>query len=600
MFGSVRSIFASRRGALWTAFLFTGVINCFMLATPLYSLQVFSTVVPTGSIETLVSLTLMAAGAMVVMSALELIRDRILHKAGLWLDFNLAGYVLERWLRLGPGQGVDVRTEAKLVAAIRAYSTGPAIQPLFDAPWAPIFLIGLFLMHPLLGLVGLASAILLALAACAQALLTEGPQTETMRAQEQTDRWWQSVTVEPARISGAGLVPHARDRWEMFAEEGAQRAYALHCRSNGIKVFAKCIRLLSQIAIFAAGAIVVIKNEASAGVLIASSIMMARALAPFEQSVSLLKLIFTAHAAARHLKSLTTPPRHELIEADSEPPSGHFTLLDATYAYPGRNALALRGVSLELKPGESLGIIGPNGAGKSTLAALLAGTIDPRSGTVNLDGLGSAKWQRGLERPVIGYAGTLPALFEGTVHENIVRFGEFSLMSAAQAAMKIGVHDVLSDLPNGYETRVAIDGQGLSSREARAVAFARAVHGGTRIVVLDEPELGLDGAAEKRLMSLLDDLKKSGIALVIATQQPRLLALTEKVAVLKKGNLEMFGPAAEVMQKLNPPRNPAPADSQKQAQTSGTQPTPRSTATARPQSAAHHSPAPQGPRVQPA
>ena len=320
--------------------------------------------------------------------------------------------------------------------------------------------------------------------------------------------------------------------------------------------------------------------------------MMARALVPFEQSVSLLKLFFTANSAARHLKSLTKPPLNELIEPDGERPVGHFTLQDATYAYPNRNALALRGVSLELKPGESLGIIGPNGAGKSTLAALIAGAIDPRSGSVNLDGLGSAKWQRGLERPAIGYAGTQPALFEGTVHENIVRFGEFSLMSAAQAAMKIGVHDVLSDLPNGYETRVAADGQGLSSREARAVAFARAVHGSPRIVVFDEPELGLDAAAEKRLMGLLADLKKSGTSLVIATQQPRLLALTEKVAVLKKGNLEMFGPAAEVMQKLKPARAPAPAEGPARAQANGATPAQPTMTSARPRPAPVRSQAP--------
>ena len=557
MLGSVRSIFASRRGALWTAFLFTGVINALLLATPLYSLQVFSTVVPTGSIETLVSLTLMAAGAMLVMSALELIRDRILQKAGLWLDFNLAGFILERWLHASPGQAIDIRTEAKLVAAIRTYSTGPALQPLFDAPWAPIFLIGLFLLHPLLGLVGLVAAILLTLAALAQALVTEGSQIEAMRAQEQTDAWWQSATADSTRTSGSGIVPIARARWEALAEDSARSAYVLHCRSNAIKIFAKCIRLLSQVAIFAAGTIVVIRNEAGAGVLIASSIMLGRALAPFEQSVALLRLFVAAQAAARQLKALPKPQADEMIDTDGEMPIGRFTLRDVAYAYPGRNALALRGVTIDLGPGESLGIVGPNGSGKSTLAALMAGALEPRSGSVSLDGLASRKWQRGPERSVIGFAGAQPALFEGTVHENIVRFGEYGLISAAQAALKIGVHEILSELPNGYETRISAQGAGLSSREVHAVALARAVHGGPRILVLDDPGAGLDGAAEKRLIGLLAELKKSGVALVIATQQPKFLALTEKVAVLKKGGVEMFGPVADVLRKLNAPRPPA-------------------------------------------
>ena len=554
MFGSVRSIFSSRRGALWTAFLFTGVINALMMATPLYSMQVFSTVVPTASLETLASLTMMAAAAMLVMAVLELIRDRVLYKAGLWLDFNLNGYILERWLRLGQasaqGPGADVRLEAKLVSTIKAYSTGPAINPLFDAPWAPIFLVGLFILHPLLGLVGLVAAIFLALAAVLQAFAVDGPQTEAARAQEQADRWWQSVTGDLARLNGAGLAPIVRDRWEMLAEESAQRAYALHCRANLIKMFAKAIRLLAQVAIFAAGALVVIKNEASSGVLIASSLLMGRALAPFEQSVPMLKLFLAASKAARHLKSLPKPPKNELIDLQSEPIAGQLTLQDATYAYPGRTQLALRGINLELAPGQSLGIIGPTGAGKSTLAALIAGALEPRSGSVDLDGLAVSKWQRGLEQPVIGYVGTQAALFEGTVHENIVRFREFSLMSAAQAAMKIGVHEALSELPQGYETKVTADGNGLSHREARAVALARAVHGGTRIVILDEPELGLDGAGEKRLINLLTTLKKAGVSLIIATQQPRLLVLVDKTAVLKKGSLELFGATAEVMAKL--------------------------------------------------
>ena len=559
MLGSVRSIFASRRGALWTAFLFTGVINILMLATPLYSMQVFSTVVPTGSLETLASLTLMAVAATMVMSALELVRDRVLYKAGLWLDFNLQGYILERWLRLGPSQGADIRTEGKLAAAIKAYATGPAINPLFDAPWAPIFLVGLFVLHPLLGLVGLTTAVLLALAAIAQAFATDGPQTEAAKAQELTDRWWQSVAVDSARLNGAGLAPIARDRWEMLAEESAHRAYALHCRSSTIKIFAKCVRMLAQCAIFAAGALVVIKNEANAGVLIASSIMLGKALAPFEQSVALLKLFFMANAASRALSSLTRPPVAEVFDADAGTMTGRLTVQDATYAYPGRTQLALRGINIELSPGESLGLIGPNGAGKSTLSALIAGAIEPRSGSVDIDGLGTARWQRGLERPCIGFVGSHPALFDGTVHENIVRFGDLSLMSASQAAMKIGVHDILSDLPQGYETKITADGTGLSARESRAVCFARAVHGKPRLLILDEPELGLDGAAEKRLIAVLAELKKAGVMLVIATQQPRLLTLTDKVAVLKKGSVEMFGPAAEVMQKLQGGGPPAKA-----------------------------------------
>jgi ATP-binding cassette subfamily C protein len=536
------------------AFLFTGAINVLMLASPLYTLQMFETVVPTSSLETLAALTAMACVAILVMMLLEIVRDRILSKAGLWLDFNLGGFILERWLRLGPAHGADARTEARLVAAVRAYSAGPAMHPLFDAPWIPIFLVALFLMHPLLGFVGIVSAGLLAACALLHAAVSEGPQGETASSQEATERWFKSLAQEPGAAAGAGLASVARERWEALAEDGAEHAYRLANRTNAVKALARSLRLLSQIAIFAAGAFVIIRHEATPGVLIASSIIMGRALAPLEQATSLLKLYFTAVAASRRLKSLPAARADagETFAMDaSETPAGRITLSDVSYAYPGRTTLALRGVSLELEKAESLGIIGPNGSGKSTLAAILAGALEPRSGSAALDGVAIGRWQLAGEAPLIGYAGARPLLFDGSVHENIVRFSDASLMSSAHAAMRAGVHDVLTELPQGYETRIGHDGTSLAPREARAVALARAVHGPTRIVVLDEPEAGLDGAGEKKLLRTLAELKKEGVRIVIATQQPRLLSLVDKVAVLQKGAIELYGPSAEVARKLN-------------------------------------------------
>jgi PrtD family type I secretion system ABC transporter len=578
----VRQIFAGRRRALTAAFLFSGAINLLMLVTPIYSMQVFTNVVPTGSLETLVSLSLMATFALSVLALLEALRERMLVKAGLWLDFHLASAILQRWAAGGPAQGADPRSEARLAQAVKTFSTGQAINPLFDAPWIPIFLIALFILHPLLGLVGVGAALLLGLCALITVMGADGTQAEAARAQEGAERWFQGVTADHARTQGAGLASATRPRWEGLAEESSAAAYSAANRTGTVKAFARFIRHISQIAIFAVGAWVVVRQEATASVLIASSILMARALAPLEQSVALLKVAVAASKATRKLKSLALPELPSATGADCAQcwePTGRISLSDVGFAYPGRSLPALRGITLALEPGLSLGIIGPNGSGKSTLAQIIAGALEPRTGAADLDGMALAKWQQSPSLPLIGYAGHAPALFDGTVHENIVRFRDAGLMSAAQAAMRAGVHEILSDLPQGYDTRLTADGAGLSPRETRAIALARAVHGPTRLIVLDEPEAGLDGAGEKRLIRTLAELKKEGVQLVIATQQPRLLQLTEQVVLLQKGAVEIFGPAAEVARRI---QGGKPQQGQAQAREQGpAQPTVQRPAEAR-------------------
>ena len=218
----------------------------------------------------------------------------------------------------------------------------------------------------------------------------------------------------------------------------------------------------------------------------------------------------------------------------------------------------MRGVSLNLAPGECLGIVGPNGAGKSTLAVRIAGAILPTSGAADLDGIPIAKWQRGDGDPPVGYFPDDPLLIEGSIHENIARFGDASLISVAQAAMRAGVHETLHSLQSGYDTPVGPGGSGLALRERRAVALARAIHGSPRLVVLDEPEIGLDGVSVRRLIKVLEDLKAEGIGFAIATQDPRLLALTDKiVVVLNNGAVQTQGPSAELARRMNGARQAA-------------------------------------------
>lgn len=247
------------------------------------------------------------------------------------------------------------------------------------------------------------------------------------------------------------------------------------------------------------------------------------------------------------------------LAATGEPLSGRIELRDVTVYHPGRKVPSLRGVSLTIEPGRCVGLVGANGSGKSTLAALLAGAIHPSHGSADLDGVPIVKWQRTGAATPIGYLPDEPILIEGSVHENIARFTEASLMAAAHAAMRAGVLDMLQALPSGFDTPVGPQGSGLALRERRAVALARALFGDPRIVVLDEPELGLDGAGLRRLQKTIEDLKSAGTTLILATQDPRLLQMCEDVAVLNQGVLQASGPAAAVKERIEAERQRAAA-----------------------------------------
>ncbi|MBA4171224.1 MAG: hypothetical protein C0511_00870 [Hyphomicrobium sp.] len=537
------------RRALLVAFLFSGCINVLMLATPLYTLQVFETVVPLGSIETLVILTIITAAAIIALALIEMARDTILLRAGLWLDHELGQHIIENGLKLST-PGTELKSDARALEQVKQFLTGGVVTVLFDAPWVPLFLVALALLNPLVGLVAAISAMLLILATMLHAMVTGRLVAESSKAHERSEQWLTTVSGD-SQLSGAlGLTRGAARQWETFNRAHIVSAYSLGKRTSLIKAFARTVRIGSQIALYGIGAWLVVRGEMTPGALVASAILLARALAPLEQLVSAIRAARSAQVAYRRLRALPADASVPKVGAGSEAPAGRITLSDVTFYHEGRKQPALRSVSLSIAPGECVGIVGPNGSGKSALAAILAGAHVPTMGNADLDGIPISKWQRGEGEPPVGYLTDEPCLIEGTVHQNIARFGEASLLAVAKAATRAGVHETLSGLASGYDTEVGVDGSGLSLRERRAVAFARAVHGSPRLIVLDEPELGLDGGSLRRLMTTLDELKRERIALVIATQDPRLLALTDKMVVLADGAVEASGTPRELARRF--------------------------------------------------
>lgn len=534
------------RRALVVAFLFSGFTNILMLATPLYTLQVFETVVPLGSIETLIILTLIVAAAIAALGLIEIARDIVLLRAGLWLDHELGQHMLENGLKAGVSPA-DLKQDARALEQFKSFVASPGVIPLFDAPWVPIFLVALAALHPVIGLVALVSVLLLGMVAIVQSMATQRLHLESARANARADQWWMMM-ADQAQLAGAlGLSKGASEQWEQLNRAQVASAYSQGKRSSFIKAMARGVRISSQIAIYGVGAWLVVRSDITPGALVASAILLSRALAPLEQIVGAVKSAQAAWRAYQRLRALPPDVAPVQVSGGEAADAGTLSLKDVTYYHPGRKVPALRSVSLELAPGESLGIAGPSGSGKSTLASIFAGAIVPTSGAATLDGVPIARWQRGGNLPVVGYLPDEPVLVEGSVLENIARFCDASLISVARAGLRAGVHEALSALPQGYETLIGAGGSGLSLGERRSVAFARALFGDPKIIVLDEPEIGLDGASLRRLRRMLEELKAAGIGLVIATQDPRLLAVTDKVAILSGGAVQAISPPAHLI-----------------------------------------------------
>lgn len=543
---TTRRLLKQARRALAVAFVFSGFTNALLLATPIYTLQVFETVVPLGSIETLVIITAITAAAIAALALIEMVRDFILARASLWVDHRLGQFVLENGLRIAPSSS-ELRQDLKAVDTVRAFVGSPAVMPFFDGPWVPLFLVALVFMHPMIGAIGVVAVAALFATAVLQAMLTSRLQSESSQARERSSQSWALATANAPLAAALGLAKGVAARWETANRTHIAGSYSIAKRSSFIKAMARSIRIGAQVAVYAIGAWLVINDQVSPGVLVASAILLARALAPIEQLVGAIKPAAAALTAYRRLKMIADAPEPPLVAEAAATHSGNLTLRDVTVHMPGRKLPALRGIDLEIPQGVSVAIVGSNGSGKSTLAGVLAGAIVPAIGRADLDGIAIARWQRATDEPPIGYMADEPMLIEGTVHDNIVRFSGKSLMNAARAAIRAGVHERLQNLPNGYETDVGPAGMALALSERRAVALARAISADPRIVVLDEPEAGLDGTGLRGLVSTIEELKAAGTSFVIATQDPRLVRLADKVVILSGGAISKISSPKDML-----------------------------------------------------
>jgi len=550
----VRDLVARIRPFFLYAGLFSLAINLLLLAPPLYMLQVFDRVISSRSEETLLYLSAAVVGALGLMALLDGLRARLLAAAGVALDRRLGprvlGGLIASTARLG---GSDYVNGLRDVNSLRGFFTGTGMLCLFDAPWLPLFILVIFLFHPLMGVVAVGGALAMLLLAWLNERLTRKPleraQAQARRAGRYIDAGLRNAEV----VSALGMLPAVTRRWTGLNDAALGEQFKAGGAGARLSGWTKFARQFIQVAMLAVGAYLVIRQHVSAGVMIAATILLGRALAPVETLVAGWRGLVEARAAWRRLAQLleSNPPAQP--GTDLPAPRGQVDVERVVFGLRGADRPIIRGVSFSLPPGESLGIIGPSASGKSTLARLILGVWKPSSGVVRLDGADVSAWPREKLAPHIGYLPQDVELFAGSVAENIARLGDPDAAEVIRAAQRANVHELVLRLPNGYDTEIGEAGQALSPGQRQRIALARALYGNPRLVVLDEPNANLDHDGDVALLRSLRSLKEEGVSVIIIAHRPSLLAGVDRMLVLRDGMVEAFGPRGEIMPRVTRP-----------------------------------------------
>jgi PrtD family type I secretion system ABC transporter len=564
----MRWLFAKRlRPFLLLAAAASLVLNLMLLMPAVYMMQVFDRVFASRSLETLAMLSLLVALALLLAYGMDAVRGRALAWAGGVLERQLSPAALRAALDRAaqPGRVRDA-DQLRDIGSLRSFLAGSAVLALFDAPWVPIYLLVITAMHPLLGASAALGALLLFVLALATDALTrrsaEAAQSESRAIQRHT----QSLLRHADAIAGMGMARAALEGWRARHESLLGNRASLGERSAALSAAARVARQALQAALLGIGAWLVIGEHASPGVMVAATILFGRALQPVEQLIAGWKGFIEARAAWRRLQQPGTAAASEQ-RLELPAPRGRIELDRVVFGGSAQRAPLIKGVSFSVEAGESIGVVGPSACGKTTLLRLLLGVWAPQSGTVRLDNADIAHWDRDLLGAHIGYLPQDVELFAGTVAQNIARLGEIDDERVVEAAKLAHAHDMILRLPAGYDTAIGDAGAMLSGGQRQRIALARALYGAPRLVVLDEPNANLDAEGDAALAAALRELKQRGTTVVVVSHRPALMSQLDKIAVLRDGVLEAFGPVAKVLRPVA--RAGATSERQPPASTSG-------------------------------
>ncbi|MDD2741754.1 MAG: type I secretion system permease/ATPase [Rhodocyclaceae bacterium] len=557
----------SFRKAFLTAGLFSMFINVIGLVPSIYMLQVYDRVLQSQNTTTLIMLTVIMLGFYVMLSMLEFARSKLLIRVGAQLDMKLNDRVFiasfERNLKRAGGNAGQALGD---LTNVRQFLTGNGLFAFFDAPWAPIYLAVIFMFSPWLGIFAVVSALILFSLAWLTEISTRKPLAEAQQVAMGANNYATNNLRNAEVIEAMGMLDNLRHRWLQKQMRFLSLQNEASDKAAVISASTKAVRIAVQSLVLGGGALLVIEGTLTPGGMIAASILLGKALGPVEMAIGVWKQLLGARSAYHRLEALLQEhPAREPGMALPQP-LGSLLVEGVTASAPGGQVMILKNVGFNVAPGEIVGIIGPSASGKSTLARLLVGVWPAQGGKVRLDGADIYTWNKNELGPSVGYLPQDIELFEGTIAENIARFGKIDPNKVIEAAKMAGVHEMILRFPKGYETSIGDGGNGLSGGQRQRIGFARAIYGNPSFVVLDEPNSNLDDVGEAALINAVMQLKELGTTIVVITHRTSIISSVDKLLLLVDGAVQLFGPRDQVLaaiqQRAQAAANPKPNPNQ--------------------------------------
>ena len=547
------------RRAFYAIAMFSGMSNILMLTSAIFMLEVYDRVLPSRSVPTLVALLFLATGMYAAQGVIDAIRSRILVRVGRSLDEALSVRVYDTIVRLplklgNKGEGSQPIRD---LDTVRGFLSGIGPVAFFDLPWIPVYLAICFIFHFYIGLTALFGAIVLGALAIITELKTRHPTRSASQFAAARNNLLEASRRNAEAITAMGMAGRMSRRWADLNRHYIVASGRASDVGGGLGAMSKVLRMLLQSAILAVGAALVINQMSTPGIIIAGSILGGRALAPVDMAIANWRGFIGARQGWQRLSKLLgyLPPVAEPMPL--KPPARTLTVQNAAVAPPGVARIVSQDLNFQLTAGKALGVIGPTASGKSSLARMLVGVWTPARGTVRLDGATLDQWSPELLGRHIGYLPQDVELFNGTVAQNISRFDEppnpDAVIAAAQAA---GVHDLIINLPEGYDTVVGDQGSALSAGQAQRLALARALYRDPFLVVLDEPNSNLDAEGDEALTRAILGLRARGAIVIVVAHRPSAIAGVDYILIMGKGRQQQFGPKEEILTRVtaqNPP-----------------------------------------------
>jgi ATP-binding cassette, subfamily C, bacterial exporter for protease/lipase len=526
-------------------------VNLLVLVSPIYMQQVYDRVLTTHHSETLIYLSIFAAICLLFLGLFDTARSYALTRIGRWWDETLHDEVLAAALYQSRLSGQAATAALSDLQTVRGFVGSPNLFPFFDAPWMPLFLLLLAVIHPWLGIIGLGgAAILFGLAV----LNDVGTRKAVVLIGEQSNylQGFVATTMRHAdAIHAMGMFRAVADRYSRTAKDISDATQLAGDRASVIGGSTKSIRIAIQMAILGVGAYLAIGNEITPGGMIAASIILGRALAPVEQGLGTWKGFISARAAHRRLIELVTSMKTTEAPMSLPAPVGNLSVENVSLMLPGRDRPVLRAVDFRIEAGTVLALVGPSASGKSTLCRVMVGSWSPTAGHVRLDGADLSQWDRAELGRYVGYMPQTVELFGGSVRDNIARLGDATDEEVIAAATVSGCHELILRLPKGYATDIGEAGSHLSGGQKQRIALARALLRTPRLIVLDEPNSNLDTEGETKLAGAIQAMKKAGSTVLIVSHRMPLFGVVDKIAVMRDGALEKFGPRDTILAELS-------------------------------------------------